>query len=109
VQRKKNQWYVDSGCSKHMTGDQSRFLVLNREKGGNATFGNYVSTKIIGKRAFILGNEKDKVENVFLIEYMKHNILNVSQMCDQGHIPTFDSKKCEIIKKKMGRLVATTL
>jgi hypothetical protein len=49
AQRKKNQWYADNGCSKHMTGDQSKFLVLKREKGGNVTFGNDDSTKIIGK------------------------------------------------------------
>jgi hypothetical protein len=50
-----------------MTGDQSRFLVLNREKGGNATFGNDDSAKIIGKGTISLGNEKAKVENVLLI------------------------------------------
>jgi hypothetical protein len=109
AQRKTNQWYVDSGCSKHMTGDQSRFLVLKREKGGNVTFGNDVSAKIIGKGTINLGNEKAKEENVLLIEDMKHNLLSVSQMCDQGHILAFDSKKCEIRKKKLGRLVATML
>jgi hypothetical protein len=29
---------------------------------------------------------------------MKHNILSVIQMCDQGHKLTFDSEKCEIRK-----------
>jgi hypothetical protein len=38
---------------------------------------------------------------------MKHNLLNVSQMCDQGHKVTFDSQKCEIRKEGLGKLVAT--
>jgi hypothetical protein len=38
---------------------------------------------------------------------MKHNILSVSQMCDQGHKVTFDSQKCEIRKEDSGKLVAT--
>jgi hypothetical protein len=38
---------------------------------------------------------------------MKHNILSVSQMCDQGHKVTFDSQKCEIRKEGSGKLVAT--
>jgi hypothetical protein len=38
---------------------------------------------------------------------MKHNLLSVSQMCDQGHKVTFDSQKCEIRKEGSGRLVAT--
>jgi hypothetical protein len=29
---------------------------------------------------------------------MKHNLLSVSQMCDQGHNVTFDSQKWEIRK-----------
>jgi hypothetical protein len=50
----------------------------------------------------------EKVENVLLLEDMKHNILCVSQMCDQGHKVTFDSQKCEIRKKGSWKLVATT-
>jgi transposase InsO family protein len=39
---------------------------------------------------------------------MKHNLLSVSQMCDQGHKVTFDSQKCEIRKEGSGKLIATT-
>jgi hypothetical protein len=38
---------------------------------------------------------------------MKHNLLSVSQMCDQGHKVTFDSQKCEIRKEGSGKLVTT--
>jgi hypothetical protein len=38
---------------------------------------------------------------------MKHNLLSVIQMCDQGHKVTFDSQKCEIRKEGLGKLVAT--
>jgi hypothetical protein len=37
---------------------------------------------------------------------MKHNLLSVSQMCDQGQKVTFDSKKCEIRKEGSWKLVA---
>ena len=33
-------WYLDSGCSRHMTGDQSLFKVFKSKKGGNVTFGD---------------------------------------------------------------------
>jgi hypothetical protein len=48
-------------------------------------------------------------ENVLLVENMKHNLLSVSQMCDQGHTLLFDSKKCEIRKEGSGKLVVTTI
>ena len=33
-------WYLDNGCSRHMTGDQSLFKVFESKKGGNVTFGD---------------------------------------------------------------------
>jgi hypothetical protein len=38
---------------------------------------------------------------------MKHNLLSMSQMCDQGHKVTFDSQKCEIRKEGSRKLIAT--
>jgi hypothetical protein len=49
------------------------------------------------------------VENVRLVEDMKHNLLSVSQMCEQGHKVTFNSQKCEIRKEGSGILIATTI
>ena len=33
-------WYLDSGCSRHITGDRSLFKVFESRKGGNVTFGD---------------------------------------------------------------------
>ena len=63
----------------------------------------------MGIRTVQIGNKNEKEENVLLVEDMKHNLLSVCQMCDQGHKVTFDSKKCEIIKEGSGKLIATTV
>jgi hypothetical protein len=81
-----------------MTGDRDRFLTLIKERDGSVSFENDDSTKLIGKGTIIIGNKNTKVGNVLLVEYMKHNLLSVSQMCDQVHKFTFNSKKCEIRK-----------
>jgi hypothetical protein len=49
AKHKKRGWYVDSGCSKHMTGDKDRFLTLRKERDGSVSFGNDDSTRIIGR------------------------------------------------------------
>ena len=36
----KKPWYLDSGCSRHMTGDKSLFQELDRKRSGNVTFGD---------------------------------------------------------------------
>jgi hypothetical protein len=104
---KKHGWYVDSGCSKHMTDDRDKFLTLRKERDGSVSFRNDDLAKIIGKGTVQIGNKNEKAENVLLVEDMKHNILSVSQMCEQGHKVTFDSEKCEIRKEGSGKLVTT--
>lgn len=52
-----------------------------------------------------MGNKKSKLDNSLLIENLKHNILSVSQTCDQGHILIFDSWKCEIRREYSRKLV----
>jgi hypothetical protein len=49
AQKQKNLRYIDSGCSKHMTGDKSKFVTLSENKLGNVTFGNDAPGKIKGK------------------------------------------------------------
>jgi hypothetical protein len=89
-----------------MTGDQSKFVIL-KKKGGNVAFGDESSTKILGKGIVKLGSENVKVGKVLLVEDLKHNLLSVRKMCDQGYTLTFDSRKCKIIENNSGRLVAT--
>jgi hypothetical protein len=91
-----------------MVGDKYRFLTLRKERDGSISFRNDGSTKIIRKGRVRIGNKNTKAENVLLVEDMKHNILSVSQMCDQGHKITFNSQKCEIRKEGSGKLIATT-
>jgi hypothetical protein len=90
-----------------MKSDKDKFLTLRKERDGSVSFENDDSTKIIGKGTVIIGNKNTKTENVLLVEDMKHNILSVNQMCDQGHKVTFDSQKGEIRKEGSGKLIAT--
>ena len=41
-------WFIDSGCSRHMTGERSNFLSLTASQGGSVAFGNGKSGIIVG-------------------------------------------------------------
>jgi hypothetical protein len=88
--KEEDEWYIDSGCSSHMTGDQDKFINLKR-KGGNVAFGDDSSTKILGEGVVELRRKNAKENNVLLVEDLFHNLLSVSKMCDQGYTLTFDS------------------
>ena len=78
---------------KHIIGDPSKFISLKRNKKGKVTFGDNLSSKIIGKGTMTI-REKMKDGNVLLVNKLKPNLLSVSETCDQGHVCIFDSKKC---------------
>ena len=44
----KSKKYLDSGCSRHMTGDKKQFNKLDTKNGGHVTFGDNAKGKIIG-------------------------------------------------------------
>ena len=58
AQKQKDPWYIDSGCSKHITGDKDKFLSISKIKTGNVTFGNDELGKIKGKWMVSLSNGK---------------------------------------------------
>jgi hypothetical protein len=42
-------WYLDSGCSKHMTGDKTLLKEVQMGKSGRITYGDGSQSKVIGK------------------------------------------------------------
>jgi hypothetical protein len=106
AQRQKNPWYIDSGCSKHMNEDKSKFLTLSESKSRKVTFGNNAPRKIKGKGMVSFSNGKGKAQYVLFVEGLKHNLLSVSQVCDQVCEVVFTSKDYRIKSVNSGQLVA---
>jgi hypothetical protein len=78
-----------------------------KRKGGNVAFEDDTSAKILGEGVVELGRKNVKAKNVLLVEYLNHNLLSVSKVCDQEYSLTFDSRKCKIREHNSRRLVAT--
>lgn len=73
-----NLWYIDSGCSKHITSDKDNFVYFNEiKKEKNVNFGNN-SSATIKEKGFVVLKEKVKVENVLFVNGIRHNQLSVS-------------------------------
>ena len=90
-----SMWYLDSGCSRHMSGDKSQFVSLKSKKNGYVTFGDNNKGKIIGIGK--VGKEPlPTIENVLLVEGLKHNLLSISQLCDMNFVVKFEPSHCTI-------------
>lgn len=65
-----------------MKGDKNIFVTFNKIKEEFIFFGNDNYAKTIGKCIISLGSKDAVVENILLLDYMKHNFRSVGQMCD---------------------------
>lgn len=80
-----------------MTGDDTLFSSLTKTKGGKVTFGDNSKGKIVGI-GNIGGMSSTSIENVFLVDNLKHNLLSISQLCDKGYKIIFDHTCCLILE-----------
>jgi len=48
VKEEHKSWYLDSGCSRHMTGEKSMFLTLKMKEGGTMEFGGNQTGMVTG-------------------------------------------------------------
>jgi len=88
-------WYLDNGCSKHMTGDKSKFVSINFKQEGHVTYGDNNKGKILG-RGTIGDKNNFLVHDVLYVEGLKHILLSISQLCDKGYQVIFKPNSCEI-------------
>ena len=63
-------WYLDNGCSRHMTRDRSLFKVFESKKGGNVTFGDGSKSQIKVKGIISLPGSPD-IANVLYVEGLR--------------------------------------
>nr|GEV59963.1 retrovirus-related Pol polyprotein from transposon TNT 1-94 [Tanacetum cinerariifolium] len=92
----KDKGVIDSGCSRHMTGDMSylsNFEELNR--GYVAIGGNLKGGKITGKGKIKTG--KLDFDDVYFVKELKFNLFSVSQMCDKKNSIFFTNTKCLVL------------
>ena len=71
------------------------FFFLIKKNGGYVTFGDNAKGKIIGQ-GNIGNNTSSLIENVLLVDGLKHNLLSISQLCHKGFKVIFEASHCII-------------
>ncbi|KAJ9543955.1 hypothetical protein OSB04_023662 [Centaurea solstitialis] len=97
--RNENLWHVDSGCSRHMTGNRSFLEDFTRFNGGYVAFGdNPKGGKVSGKGKVTGG--KLTLEDVYYVDQLRYNLMSVSQVCDKKFFTLFSETECMILSPK---------
>ena len=99
---KKSKWFLDSGCSKHMTYDASELENYRPVKGFNVSFGSGVKGRAVGMGDLVIG--KTVITQVYHVTHLEYKLLSISQICDLGMSVLFEAKTASVINK-MGETV----
>nr|GEV18529.1 hypothetical protein [Tanacetum cinerariifolium] len=87
-------WYLDFGCSKHMTGNRSQLMNFVSKFLGTIRFENDHIAKIMGYGDYQLRNVT--ISRVYCVKGLGHNMLSVGQFCDAYLEVAFGKNTCFI-------------
>ncbi|GJY96131.1 retrovirus-related pol polyprotein from transposon TNT 1-94 [Tanacetum coccineum] len=85
-------WYLDSGCSKHMTRDRSRLRNFVKKFIGTVRFGNDHFGAIMSYGDYVIGDSV--ISRVYYVEGHRHNLFSVGQFCDSDLEVAFRKHTC---------------
>ncbi|GJQ96295.1 hypothetical protein Tco_0007434 [Tanacetum coccineum] len=88
--------FVDSGCSRHMTGNIAHLLDFKDFDGGYVTFGGGAYGGRITGKGTIKTDNLD-FDDVYFVKELKFNLFSVSQMCDKKNYVLFTDSECLVL------------
>ncbi|GJV18664.1 ribonuclease H-like domain-containing protein [Tanacetum coccineum] len=88
--------FVDSGCSRHMTGNITHLSDFKDFDGGYVTFGGGAyGGRITGIGTIKTGNLD--FDDVYFVKELKFNLFSISQMCDKKNYVLFTDSECLVL------------
>ena len=91
-------WYLNSGCSRHMTSDKSLFKSLKEKEDRYVKFGDGSHSQVLGK-LMIDVPRLPLLTAVLYIKGLKANLLSITQICDEDFVVQFSKKGCVILSE----------
>nr|GFC25040.1 ribonuclease H-like domain-containing protein [Tanacetum cinerariifolium] len=96
----KDKGVIDSGCSRHMTGNISYLSDFEELNGGYVAFGgNPKGGKITSKGK--IKTEKLDFDDVYCVKELTFNLFIVSQMCDKKNNVFFTDTECLVLSSDL--------
>ncbi|GJU53449.1 putative ribonuclease H-like domain-containing protein [Tanacetum coccineum] len=90
----KEKRVIDSGCSRHMTGNKCYLTEYEDYDGGFVSFGDGKG-RIYGKGKIKTGTLD--FDNVYFCTELKYNLFSVSQICDKKNNVLFTDTECLVL------------
>lgn len=100
-------WFVDSGCSNHMSGKRENFVKLDETYKLKVRLGDNNSIQVEGKGTVTVKtlNGVRKLKDVYFIPVLSQNLLSVGQLIKSGYTVVFRDNCCKIIETSTSNIL----
>ncbi|GJY37321.1 retrovirus-related pol polyprotein from transposon TNT 1-94, partial [Tanacetum coccineum] len=97
-----NDWIVDSGCTKYMTGNRRLFTSYKAYDGGHVVFGSNLKGNVVSGDN--ITHDSITITNVEHVSGLAFNLIIVGQLCNDDCVVSFTKVDCTISKN--GKMLA---
>ena len=104
-------WFLDSGCSNHMTGAKKWFSEIDESFGHSVKLGNNARMAVEGK-----GTIKVKVngliqviQDVYYVPELSNNLLSMGQLQERNLAILIQNKSCKVYHPSRGIIIETQM
>ena len=104
-------WFLDSGCSNHMSGDQTWFLDMDTTVTSSVKLGNGTKLDVAGKGSIrlLVGQLSLIIQDVFYVPKLQTNLLSIGQLQEKNLSFVLRKNICQIFHEQRGMLLETTM
>nr|GEW51070.1 chloramphenicol acetyltransferase-like domain-containing protein [Tanacetum cinerariifolium] len=96
VQAPRDKGVIDSGCSRHITGNMSYLSDFEDLNGGYVAFGGNPKGGKISRKGKIKTGKLD-FDDVYFVTELKFNLFSVSKMCDKKNSVYYTDTECFVL------------
>eukprot|EP01018_Ginkgo_biloba_P008407 Gb_25819 [translate_table: standard] len=104
----KEVWFLDNGCSNHMSGNKDMFASIDESVESEVKLGDNTKAIAMGKGSINIKTkqgEKKHIPDVYYVPNLKHNLISIGQLGQKGYRVYFEDSECVILDKNV-RLIA---
>ncbi|XP_050908040.1 uncharacterized protein LOC127121626 [Lathyrus oleraceus] len=96
----RDEWYLDSGCSTHMTGRKDWFVQINQAAKSKVKFVDDTTLSVEGVGDVLIGKRNgghSRIKDVLYISRIKCNLLSIGQLLERGYKICLEDKILRVL------------
>ncbi|KAH9685900.1 hypothetical protein KPL70_014158 [Citrus sinensis] len=109
--KNKEAWFLDLGCSNHMSGSKEWFTDIDEQFRQSVKLGNDTKMAVKGRGnvKFQVNGITQVITNVYYVPELKNNLLSIGQLQEKGVTILIKDGVCGVYHPRKGLIMQTTM